>query len=115
MTREYIEILRFLQGKKDRVCIVELVENKGRYYVYINEGKCAANNAEQMAYSVLEDLDSALEAFNSEVEFKLKKGYRFLTAGDSIEIPWFAAIQGNQKATNVVNTAPVEEHRKLSI
>lgn len=115
MTRKHIEILTFLKGNKDNVCVVELLQGKGTYYVYVSQGKRAAKNIEQVAYTALEDLDSALEAFNSEVEFKIKKGYRFLTTGDSIEIPWFASLQENQKILKVFNALPAEEHRKLAI
>ena len=115
MNRESIEILRFQQGKKDNVCVVELLEDKGRYYVYVNQGKRVSNKVEQIVYTVLEDFDSALDSFNAEVKAKFLKGYQFLPEGTSIDIPWFAALLGNQKAPKVFKTISSEEHRKLSV
>ena len=115
MNRESIEILRFQQGKKDNVCIIELLEDKGSYYVYVNQGKRAADKVEQIMYTALEDPESAFDSFNSEIKFKLSKGYQFLPEGSSIDIPWFASLPGNQKAPKVFKTTSSEEHRKLSV
>lgn len=115
MNRESIEILRFQKGKKDNVCVVELLESKGRYYVYVNQGKRAADKVEQIMCTALEDLESAFDSFNSEVKAKFLKGYQFLPEGASIDIPWFAALPGNQKAPKVFKTVSSEEHRKLSV
>jgi hypothetical protein len=115
MIRHCFEILRFQQGKKDNVCIVELLEGKGRYYVYVSQGKRTAANVEQIMYTAVEDFDSALASFNSEVEAKFFRGYQFLPEGASIDVPWFAALPGNQKAPKVFKTISSEEHRKLSV
>ncbi len=115
MNRESIEILRFQQGKKDNVCVIELLEDKGRYYIYVSQGKRVADSAEQTVYTVSEDLDSAIDSFNSEVKFKFSRGYQFLPEGASIDIPWFASLPGNQKAPKVFKTTSSEEHRKLSV
>lgn len=115
MNRHFIEILRLQQGKRDNVCVIELLENKGGYYVYVSKGKRVADKVEQIMYTALEDPESAFDSFNSEVKFKLSKGYQFLPEGASIDIPWFASLPGNQKAPKIFSTLPSGEHRKLSV
>jgi hypothetical protein len=113
--RHYIEILRLQTGKKDNVCVVELLEAKHRYYIYVSLGKRTADQAEQIMYLTAKDFESAEEAFNSEVKFKHSKGYQLLAEGAHLDFPWFSSLPGTQKAPKVFRTSASEEHRKLSV
>jgi len=115
MKRHYIEILQLQSGKKDNVCVVELLEAKHRYYIYVSLGKRTALQAEQIMYLTAKDFEAAEELFNSEVKFKHSKGYQFLADGAHIDFPWFSSLPGTQKAPKVFRTSATEEHRKLSI
>jgi predicted DNA-binding WGR domain protein len=122
MKRIKAEILHYKQGRThDKVYIVEVLKEKGRYYVYSHYGKRLQENL-ITHLKVMSDFEHvAEENFEKLVRDKVKKGYKYVPNGTRLDIPGFkdAVVVHNILEANSVKKIEkepkAEEHRRLVI